>query len=71
MSEITLQSLSDVAETLRQGFLSRYPEAVVVHFGCGLDTRFERSALETARNPNSRSPHVRLIGWGSRGTLSL
>jgi O-methyltransferase involved in polyketide biosynthesis len=23
-------------------FLSRYPEAVVVHIGCGLDTRFER-----------------------------
>ncbi len=23
-------------------FLTRYPEAVVVHIGCGLDTRFER-----------------------------
>jgi O-methyltransferase involved in polyketide biosynthesis len=23
-------------------FLSRYPDGVVVHFGCGLDTRFER-----------------------------
>jgi len=23
-------------------FLGRYPEAVVVHFGCGLDSRFER-----------------------------
>jgi O-methyltransferase involved in polyketide biosynthesis len=23
-------------------FLARYPEAVVVHIGCGLDTRFER-----------------------------
>src|SRR5512139_2146312 len=25
-----------------QDFLVRYPEAVVVHIGCGLDTRFER-----------------------------
>jgi len=25
-----------------QGFLARYPEAVVVHIGCGLDSRFER-----------------------------
>jgi O-methyltransferase involved in polyketide biosynthesis len=23
-------------------FLARYPEAVVVHMGCGLDARFER-----------------------------
>ena len=25
-----------------QDFLSRHPDAVVVHIGCGLDTRFER-----------------------------
>jgi methyltransferase (TIGR00027 family) len=25
-----------------RGFLARYPEAVVVHIGCGLDARFER-----------------------------
>jgi O-methyltransferase involved in polyketide biosynthesis len=25
-----------------QGFMDRYPEAVVVHIGCGLDSRFER-----------------------------
>jgi len=25
-----------------QDFLSRHPEAVVIHIGCGLDTRFER-----------------------------
>ena len=25
-------------------FLARYPEAVVVHIGCGLDSRFERVA---------------------------
>lgn len=25
-----------------QGFLGRHPEAVVVHIGCGLDSRFER-----------------------------
>ncbi len=25
-----------------QGFLARYPKAVVVHIGCGLDTRFDR-----------------------------
>ncbi|MCX6084277.1 MAG: class I SAM-dependent methyltransferase [Caldiserica bacterium] len=25
-----------------RGFLARYPEAVVVHIGCGLDSRFER-----------------------------
>jgi len=24
-----------------RGFLARYPEAVVVHIGCGLDSRFE------------------------------
>jgi methyltransferase (TIGR00027 family) len=27
-----------------QDFLSRHPDAVVVHIGCGLDTRFERVA---------------------------
>ena len=25
-----------------RGFLARHPEAVVIHIGCGLDTRFER-----------------------------
>jgi O-methyltransferase involved in polyketide biosynthesis len=29
-------------DRLAQKFLSRHPEAVVVHIGCGLDTRFER-----------------------------
>jgi O-methyltransferase involved in polyketide biosynthesis len=27
-----------------QDFLARHPDAVVVHIGCGLDTRFERVA---------------------------
>jgi O-methyltransferase involved in polyketide biosynthesis len=25
-----------------RGYMARSPKAVVVHFGCGLDTRFER-----------------------------
>jgi len=33
-----------------QDFLARYPEAVVVHIGCGLDTRFERTCSEQADN---------------------
>ncbi len=26
-----------------QGFLARHPDAVVVHIGCGLDTRFAKA----------------------------
>ena len=33
-----------------QDFLRRHPEAVVVHIGCGLDTRFERICSEQADN---------------------
>ena len=50
-----VEDYSQVAMILRsrefdrytQDFLARHPEAVVVHIGCGLDTRFERVA---ARN---------------------
>jgi O-methyltransferase involved in polyketide biosynthesis len=31
-------------DRLAQDFLARHPDAVVVHIGCGLDTRFERVA---------------------------
>jgi O-methyltransferase involved in polyketide biosynthesis len=31
-----------------QDFLARHPQAVVVHIGCGLDTRFERVAQHNA-----------------------
>jgi len=45
-----IEDYSQVATILRsreldrhaQDFLARHPEAVVVHIGCGLDTRFER-----------------------------
>jgi methyltransferase (TIGR00027 family) len=45
-----IEDYSQVATILRsrefdrhaQDFLSRHPEAVVVHIGCGLDSRFER-----------------------------
>jgi len=45
-----VEDYSQVAMILRsrdfdrhaQDFLARHPEAVVVHIGCGLDTRFER-----------------------------
>jgi methyltransferase (TIGR00027 family) len=33
-----------------QDFLARHPEAVVVHIGCGLDTRFERVCSEQSDN---------------------
>ena len=33
-----------------QDFLTRHPDAVVVHIGCGLDTRFERTCAEQADN---------------------
>ncbi len=36
-------------DRLAQDFLKRYPEAVVVHIGCGLDTRFERVAERNGR----------------------
>jgi O-methyltransferase involved in polyketide biosynthesis len=32
-----------------RNFLSRHPEAVVVHIGCGLDSRFERVAERNSR----------------------
>ncbi len=33
-----------------QDFMARHPDAVVVHIGCGLDTRFERVCSELAAN---------------------
>lgn len=33
-----------------QDFLARHPDAVVVHIGCGLDTRFERVCLHQPDN---------------------
>jgi len=33
-----------------QDFLGRHPEAVVVHVGCGLDSRFERVCSEQPDN---------------------
>ena len=33
-----------------QDFLTRHPDAVVVHIGCGLDTRFERVCFEQPDN---------------------
>ncbi|HNT76701.1 MAG TPA: class I SAM-dependent methyltransferase [Anaerolineae bacterium] len=33
-----------------QDFLARHPDAVVVHIGCGLDTRFERVCSEQPDN---------------------
>jgi O-methyltransferase involved in polyketide biosynthesis len=50
LSRLKLQGHDEVALILRvrqfdrkvNQFLARNPEAVVVHFGCGLDTRFER-----------------------------
>jgi len=33
-----------------QDFLGRHPDAVVVHIGCGLDTRFERVCSEPPEN---------------------
>jgi len=49
-SRIRLQAHDQVALILRvrefdkraRDFLTRHPEAVVVHIGCGLDTRFDR-----------------------------
>jgi O-methyltransferase involved in polyketide biosynthesis len=49
-SRLKLQGHDEVGLIMRvrkfdlhaQSFLTRNPEAVVVHFGCGLDTRFER-----------------------------
>lgn len=49
-SRLRMQQHDEVAVILRmrkfdslvRGFLARCPEAVVVHIGCGLDTRFER-----------------------------
>ncbi len=32
-----------------QNFLGRYPDAVVMHIGCGLDSRFERIAARNSR----------------------
>lgn len=49
-SRIKLQSHDQVAiifrlktfDRMAQSFLQRYPDSVVIHIGCGLDTRFER-----------------------------
>jgi O-methyltransferase involved in polyketide biosynthesis len=49
-SRLKLQGHDEIAVILRikefdrraQGFLASNPEAVVVHIGCGLDTRFDR-----------------------------
>jgi len=49
-SHLRLHGHDEVAVILRmrqfdrfaENFLARNPEAIVVHFGCGLDTRFER-----------------------------
>lgn len=49
-SRIRLQGHDEVGIIMRQNkfdsfvrdFLARYPQAVVVHIGCGLDTRFDR-----------------------------
>ncbi len=49
-SRFKLNPLDQVAAILRvrefdrltQDFLSRWPKSIVVHIGCGLDTRFER-----------------------------
>ena len=50
--QIPMKEVNKVVPLLRnrefdryaQDFLKRHPEAVVVHIGCGLDTRFERVA---------------------------
>jgi O-methyltransferase involved in polyketide biosynthesis len=50
LSRLKLQGHDEVALILRMqhfdrkahDFLDRNPDAVIVHFGCGLDTRFER-----------------------------
>ncbi len=36
-------------DRIAQDFLVRHPDAVVVHIGCGLDTRFERVAARSER----------------------
>jgi len=49
-SHLRMQRHDEVAIIMRMNkfdshvsvFLKRYPDAVVVHIGCGLDTRFER-----------------------------
>jgi methyltransferase (TIGR00027 family) len=51
-----VEDYSQVAMILRsrdfdihtQDFLARHPDAVVVHIGCGLDTRFDRTCSEQA-----------------------
>jgi len=53
-----IKEYSQVATILRsrefdrhaQDFLARHPDAVVVHIGCGLDTRFERVCSEQPDN---------------------
>jgi O-methyltransferase involved in polyketide biosynthesis len=53
-----IEDYSQVATILRgrefdchtQDFLARHPDAVVVHIGCGLDTRFERVCSEQPDN---------------------
>lgn len=36
-------------DRIAQDFLARHPDAVVVHIGCGLDTRFDRVAERNSR----------------------
>jgi O-methyltransferase involved in polyketide biosynthesis len=59
-----------------RGFLARHPEAVVVHIGCGLDTRFDRvdngqvewydldlpEVINLRRSLMDETPRCRLIG---------
>ena len=41
-SQVAIILRSREFDRYAQDFLARHPEAVVVHIGCGLDTRFER-----------------------------
>jgi O-methyltransferase involved in polyketide biosynthesis len=41
-TRVAVVLLSREFDRYARGFLARYPEAVVVHIGCGLDSRFER-----------------------------
>jgi len=49
-SQIAMILRSRDFDCYTQDFLARHPEAVVVHIGCGLDTRFERVCLEQPGN---------------------
>lgn len=53
-SKLVMQRHDEIAVIVRmgkfdkhvRGFLARHPDGVVVHFGCGLDTRYERIGNE-------------------------